>query len=150
MNRMVALFVIGFIGLSSVQEIVNIFGFDNPIIPNVVDLRSCGMGRTEISALGSNAIFSNPSVLGLMKNTAFNVGGYARYGWFKDDQFDEKKKEYESSGDDSHLSQGKYPYGKFSHLSLALPMEMKPVKITAGLGYNNSYDASFNVQLNCI
>ena len=110
------------------------------LLPNTVDARSYALGRTDImSPDGSNAIFSNPALLGMISNKQLQFGGNAKVvTWFS---------EYEDDMNDDYKV--KYPIApKFNHLSFAMPynIPVQDMKLSIGAGFHSAMDNTYKVQ----
>jgi len=117
--------------------------FISRFIPNTVDIRSIGMGKTEAATYsGSNALFTNPSLLSLQENKSIRMGSVLHLGFAKDEFFDEI-----SNANDTNIEYGYKPNFKFSHISFSLPFHFQfpsvPLSFAFGIGYQNAIDLSF-------
>jgi len=112
-------------------------------VPNTVDIRSIGMGKTEAATYsGSNALFTNPSLLSLQENKSIRLGSVLHFGFAKDEFLDEI-----SDANDTDIKYGYKPNFKFSHISFSLPFHLQfpsvPLSFAFGIGYQNAIDLSF-------
>lgn len=110
------------------------------LLPNTVDARSYALGKSDImSPDGSNAIFSNPALLGMISNKQLQFGGNAKVvTWFS---------EYEDDMNDDYKV--KYPIApKFNHLSFAMPynIPVQDMKLSIGAGFHSAMDNTYKVQ----
>lgn len=109
-------------------------------LPNTVDTRSSALGRTDImSPNGSNAIFSNPALLGMISNKQLQLGGNAkvvtRFSEYTDEVYDDYKI--------------KYPIApQFNHISFAMPYNLSrdDIKLAFGAGYYSALDNTYKTQ----
>lgn len=113
------------------------------IVPNTVDIRSIGMGKTESAGnTGSNAIFGNPSLLALQQNGTVKLGSALRFGFIKD-EYNEKL----SNSTNDEIKSGYKPNYKFTSISAAIPLHLNmsiPFSIAFGAGYHNAIDLSYS------
>lgn len=115
----------------------------NRIVPNTVDIRSIGMGKTEVAAnSGSNALFTNPSLLALQEKGSIKLGSALHIGFFKDESIDQISDLY-----DTEVKYGYKPSFKFTNISFSLPFHIQtpsvPISFAFGTGYQNAIDLSF-------
>jgi hypothetical protein len=118
------------------------------IVPNVVDIRSLGMGKTGSAGnVGSNAIFGNPSLIALQQNASIKLGSILNLTYLNDEYTD---KYNELS--DYKVKHGYKPNYKFSHISAAFPFHIDkssvPFSFAFGAGYHNAIDLSSTRYLN--
>lgn len=123
----------------SAQEIDDL----GKMIPNTVDLRSLGMGKTEVAGkLGSNAIFSNPSLLALQEKGSIKLGTTLNFGFIDDERVKE-----EEDRSDAEIKTIYRPNFKFSNMSATLPIHFDlpsvPLALAFGIGYQNAVNLSF-------
>jgi hypothetical protein len=136
--------VVFFSGLSA-QELEQLIG---RMVPNTVDIRSIGMGKTEVAGkLGSNAIFANPSLLALQEKSSIKLGSSLHFGFMKDEYEDAMSK-----GENYDSKYGYKPNFKFTNISAALPINIDltstPLSFAFGAGYQNAIDLSFTEYYN--
>ena len=85
----------GSISILSAQDLSPVV---NRIVPNVVDIRSIGMGKTGSAGnTGSNAIFGNPSLLALQQNASIKLGSNLDLAFINNEYLDNSSEsnEYE-------------------------------------------------------
>ncbi len=117
-------------------------------VPNTVDIRSIGMGKTEVAAnSGSNALFTNPSLMALQQKRSIKMGSSLNFGFAKDEFLDEF-----SDANDIIIKYGYKPNIKFTNFSLSLPFHIQlpsfPFSFAVGAGYQNAIDLSFTQYVN--
>jgi len=129
----------GSVSILSAQDFLPVV---HRIVPNVVDIRSIGMGKTSSAGnTGSNAIFGNPSLLALQQNASIKLGSNLDLAFVKNEYLDKsiESNEYE-------LKYGYRPNYKFSHISAAFPFQLKmssvPFSFAFGAGYHNAINLS--------
>lgn len=106
--------------------------------PVVVDVRSMGMGNTQIlSATGSNALFSNPAILTTLDKMQIQVGGRGYMGSIERDAWDDN---------DNNIESGYSFHPKLTHISFSMPFEINNsnIKLAFAGGYYNYFDWSGN------
>lgn len=118
------------------------------IVPNLVDIRSIGMGKSGSAGnAGSNAIFGNPSLLALQHNASIKLGSNLDLAYIKNEYIDKS-----SELSDYEVKYGYKPNFKFSHISAAFPFQSKlssvPFSFAFGAGYHNAINLSSTRYLN--
>ena len=113
------------------------------VVPNTVDIRSIGMGKTEVAANSeSNALFTNPSLLALQEKGNIKFGSALHLGFLNDEYTDKT-----SGLSDTEVKQGYKPSFKFTNVSFSLPFHIQtpsvPISFAFGTGYQNAIDLSF-------
>lgn len=112
------------------------------MVPNLVDIRSMGMGKTGSAGnTGSNAIFGNPSLLALQQNGSIKLGSNIHLAFANNEYTDQSSEKSELE-----VKYGYNPNVKFSHISAALPFQFNsssvPFSFAFGTGYHNAIDLS--------
>ncbi len=109
-------------------------------LPNQVDSRSVALGRTSImSASQSNAVFSNPALLGDLTNASAQLGARMFFGVT---QFDAKELAGVNSGIDVDANATYVPQMQVDHASFALPLSLPydDFHLALGLGFHTRND----------
>lgn len=137
-----------FTNISAQNAESDLYGIISRLVPNTVDIRSIGMGKTEVAAKsGSNALFTNPSLLALQENGSIKLGSALHLGFKKDERFDEL-----ADSNEIDLKYGYKPNFKFSNVSASLPLHFQlpsaALSVAFGVGYQNAIDLSFTEYLN--
>lgn len=146
MKSLYILFIwFGSISILSAQDLSPVV---NRIVPNVVDIRSIGMGKTGSAGnTGSNAIFGNPSLLALQQNASIKLGSNLDLAFINNEYLDNS-----SESNEYELKYGYRPNYKFSHISTAFPFQLKmssvPFSFAFGAGYHNAINLSSTYYLN--
>ena len=108
-------------------------------LPNTVDARSYGLGRTDIMSVnGSNSIFSNPALLGTITNKQVQFGGCVKAFDLRSELIAEITDDYKN----------KYAIApKINHLSFAMPyhLPVKDLKLGLGAGVYSAMDNTFKI-----
>ncbi len=106
--------------------------------PVVVDVRSMGMGNTQIlSSTGSNALFSNPAILSTLDKMQIQLGGRGYMGSKENEDWDNSYYNIEA---------GNSFHPKLTHISFSMPIKMSnsDLKLALAGGYYNYFDWSGN------
>lgn len=106
--------------------------------PVVVDVRSMGMGNTQIlSSIGSNALFSNPAILSTLDKMQLQLGGRGYMGNIESESWDNS---------DYNVEAGHSFHPKLTHISFSMPITMSnsDLKLVLAGGYYNYFDWSGN------
>ena len=122
----------------------SVFAQDNvsptTFTPVVVDVRSMGMGNTQIlSANGSNALFSNPAILATLSKTQIQVGARGFFGNISNEEWD--------NADNGITREAGYSlHPKITHISFSMPYNLpdSDLKFAFAGGYYNYFDWSGN------
>ncbi len=132
-----------FTNLSAQSAEFSLNNITSRLVPNTVDIRSIGMGKTEVAAKsGSNALFTNPSLLALQENGSIKLGSALHLGLKKDERLDDL-----ADSNNADLKYGYKPNFKFTNISASLPLHFQlpstALSIAFGAGYQNAIDLSF-------
>ncbi len=119
----------------------------NGLIPNISDIRSAGMGKTGVAGTkNSNALFTNPSLLGALENISIIGAARCQFGMINDDKMIDSVNQINSIPNMSFQYDNANfpPYFSLNGLGFGIPLRIEkskiPVTIGIALGYRPSYD----------
>ena len=114
------------------------------VVPNLASIRGLSLGKTGVTEVSSNALFTNPALLAKLNSVNTIAATRVAFGMVKNQYMEELAKE----NDGEYTSNNLPPTVNLAHLTLGVPLKLHsaaiPIEIGFGLGYRPTYDWTTN------